>query len=147
MWKLEYKELCVLKNWCFWTPVLQKTLKSPLDNKEIKPVNPKGNQPWIFIARTDAEAEPPILWPYGKNQLIGKDPNARKDWGQEQKRVTKNEMFGWHHGLNGHGFEKTLGDSEGQGSLACCSPWSAKSQTRLRDWTTNTYVRCEHWRK
>ena len=147
MWYLGHKHGWVLKNWCFWTPMLQKPFESPLDSKEVKPVNPKGNQPWIFIARTDVEAELPILWPYRKSQLIGKDPDARKDWGQEEKGLTKNEIFGWHHGLNGHGFEQILADSEGQGSLACCSPWSGKSWIRLSDWTTNTYVRCEHWRK
>ena len=98
--------------------VLEKTLESPLDNKEIKLVHPKGNQPWIFIGRTDAEAEAPILWlPDAKSQLIGKDPDAGKDWGQEEKQATEDEMNGWHHWLNGHEFEGTLGDSEGQGSL------------------------------
>ena len=102
------------KNWCFWTVVLEKTLESPLDRKEIKLVNPKGNQPWIFIGRTDAEA--PILWPPdAKSWLIGKDPDAGQDWGQEEKRVTQKEMVGWHHGLNGHEFEQTPGDSEWQG--------------------------------
>ena len=103
----------------------------------IKPVNPKGNQIWIFIGRTDAEAETPILWPPdAKSQLIGKDPDAGKDWGQEVKRVTEDEMAGWHHWLNGHEFEQTPGDSEGQGSLVCCSPWVANSWTRLSDWIT-----------
>ena len=113
----------VPKNWWFWTVVLETTLGSPLDSKEIKPVNSKGNQPWIFIARTDAEAEAPILWPPDvKNWLTGKDPDAGKDWWQE-KGMTEREMAGWHHWLNGHELEHTLGDGEGQGSLACCSPW------------------------
>ena len=105
--------------------MLEKTLESPLDSKEIKPVNPKGNQPWIVIGRTDAEA--PILWPPDvKSQLIGKDPDAEKDWSQEEKGTTEDEMVGWHHRLNGHEFEQTLGDSEGQESLVCCSPWGRK---------------------
>ena len=125
------------KNTCFWIVVLQKTLESPLECKEIKPVNPKGNQLWIFIGRTDAEAVAPILCPPGvKNQLIGKDHDARKDWGQEEKRVAEDEMVGWHYRLNGHEFEQTLGDSEVQGSLACCSLWGHRSWTQLSDWTT-----------
>jgi len=105
---------------------VEKTLESPLDSKEIKPVNPKGNQPWIFIGRADAEAEAPILWPPdAESQFIGKDPDAGKDWGHE-KGVTEDEMVGWHHWLNGHEFEPTSGNSEGQGSLACCSPWGHK---------------------
>ena len=139
MWELDRKEGLVLKNWCFWSVVLEKTLESPLDNKEIKPINPKGNQRWIFIRRTDAEAEAPILWPPDvKSWLIGKDPDAGKDWGQEENRVTENEMVGWHHWLNGHEFEQTPGDSEGQGSLGCCSPWIRKSRIWFSDWTTTT---------
>ena len=106
MWELDYKESWALKNWCFWTVVLEKTLESPLGCKKIKPVNPKGNQSWIFIGRTDAEAETPILWPSDvKNWLIGKDPDAGKDWRQEEKEMIEDEMVGWHHGLNGHEFE------------------------------------------
>ena len=117
-------ELCNSKNWCFWTVVLEKTLESPLDCKEIKSGSPKGNQSWIFIERTEAEA--PILWPPdGKSQFIGRDSDAGKDWGQE-KGVTEDEMIGWHHWLNGHGLEQTSGDREGQGSLAWCSPWGHK---------------------
>ena len=108
------------------TVVLEKTLESSLDSKEIKPVKTKGNQSWIFIGRTDAKAEAPIFWPPDvKSQLIGKDPDAGKDWRQE-KGTTEVEMVGWHHQLNGHEFEQTLGDCEGQGSLAYCSPWSYK---------------------
>ena len=99
----------------------------PLDCKEIKPISSKGNEPWIFIGRTDAETEAPILWPSdGKNWLIGKDPDAGKDWRQEEKGMTEDAMVRWHHWLNGHEFEQTLGDSEGQGSLVCCSPWGLK---------------------
>ena len=113
------------KNWCFWAVVLEKTLESPLDCKEIKPINPKGNQSWIFFGRTDAEA--PVLWPPDmKSGLSRKDPDARKDWGQEEKGMTEDEMVGWYHGLSGHELAQTLGDGEGQGSLACCSPWGCK---------------------
>ena len=128
--KLDHKESWALKNWCFWTVVLEKTLESPLDCREIQPVNPKENQSWIFIRRTDAEAETPILWlPDVNNWLIGKDPDAGKDWGQEEKGMTEDEMVGWHHRLNGHGFGWTPGVGDGQGGLA------AKSQTRLSNWT------------
>ena len=127
MYKCEswtHKEGRAPKNWCFWTVVLEKTLESPVDCKAIKPVNPKGNQPWIFIGRTDAEGEAPILWsPDAKSRLIGKDPDAGKDWGQEEKGTTEDEMIGWHHRLNGYEFEQALGDGEGQGSQACCNPW------------------------
>ena len=103
----------------------EKTFESPLDSKKTKPVNPKGNQPWIFIGRTDAEA--PMLWPPdSKSQLIEKDPDAGKDWEHKERVTTEDEMVEWHHQLNGHEFEQTLGDSEGQGSLACCSPWSGR---------------------
>ena len=120
-------EAWVLKNWCFWIVVLEKTLESLLDCKEIKPVNPKGNQPWIFIGRTDSQAEAPVLWPPdGKSWLMRKDPDAGKDWTQEEKGTTEDKMVGWHHRLNGHEFEQAPGDSEGQGSLVCCSPWGLK---------------------
>ena len=132
MWELDYKESLAPKNWCFWTVVLEKTLESPLDCKEIHPVNPKGNQSWIFFGRSDAEAEAPVLWPSDVNhQLIGKDPDAGKDWRQEEKGTTEDEMVGWHHRLNGYEFEQTPGDAEGQGSLACCSPWG---HTVRQDW-------------
>ena len=124
MWELDHKEVWVLKNWCFLTVMLEKTLESPVDSKEIKPVNPKGNQPWICIGKTDAEA--PIIWPPdAKSQLIGKDPDAGKDWRQE-KGETEDEMDGWHQWFNGHEFEQTPGDHEGQGSLVCYSPWGGK---------------------
>ena len=126
MWELDCEENWVPKNWCFWTVVLEKTLENPLDCKEIKPVNPKVNQSWIFIERTDAEAETPIfLPPDGKSQLIRKDPDVGKDWRQE-KGMTEDEMVGWHHQLNAHEFEQAPGDGEGQGSLVCCSPWGHK---------------------
>ena len=106
MWELDYKESWAQKNWCFWTVVLEKTLVSPLDSKEIKPVRPKGDQSWVFIERSDAEAEAPILWPPdAKSWLIWKDPDAWKHWGQEEKGTTEDEMAGWHHWLNGHGLE------------------------------------------
>ena len=125
MWELDHKESWAVKNWCFWTVVLEKTLESPLDCKEIQPVNPKGNQSWIFIGRTDAEA--PILWPPDvKNWLLGKDPDAGKDWRQEEKGTTEAEMVGWHHRLNGHEFEQALGVGDGQGSPVCCSPRGRK---------------------
>ena len=111
MWELDYKENWALKNWCFWTLVLEKTLESPLDCKEIQPVHPKGNQSWIFIGRTDAKAETPILWPPDvRNWLIWKDCDAGKDWRQEEKGVTENEMVEWHYPLNGHEFEQALGE-------------------------------------
>ena len=128
-----------LKNSFFWIVVLEKTFQSPLDCKEIKPVSPRGNQSWIFIGRTDAEAEAPILWPTdAKNQIIRKDPDAGKDWRQGEKGTTEDEMVGWHHWFNGHEFGQALGVGDGQGSLACTSPWVTKSWTRLSDWTTTT---------
>ena len=127
MWELDYKESWALKNWCFWTVVLEKTLESPLDWKKIKPVHPKEKQPWISSGRTDAEAETPILWPPdAKNWLIWKDPDAGKDWRQEEKGTTEDELVGWHHWHDGHEFEQAPGVGDGQGGLACCSPWSHK---------------------
>ena len=121
----------------FWTVMLEKTLESLLDCKEIKPVNPKGNQHWIFIGRTDAEAEAPVLGPPdAKSWLIGKDPDAGKDWGQQEKGTTEDEMVGWHHLLNGHKFEQAPGASERQGSLMCCSPWGRK-QLDMTKWLNN----------
>ena len=135
MWEFDYKESWALKNWRFWTVVLEKTLESPLDCKDIQPVHPKGDQSWVFIGRTDAETEAPILWPPDVNNwLTGKDPNAEKDWGQEEKGMTENEMVGWRHQLNGHESEQAPGDDEGQESLACCSPWDCKRVRR--DWAT-----------
>ena len=134
MWELDHKEVQVPKNWCFWTEVV-KTLESPLDS-EIKPVNPKGNQPWIFIGRTNAKAETPILWlPDVKNWFIGKDPDAGKDWRQEEKGAAEDEMVGWHHRLSGCEFEQTLGDSGGQRILQYVS---TKHWTQLSVWATTT---------
>ena len=135
---LDYKESWALKNWCFWTVVLEKTIQSPLDCKEIQLVIPKGNQLWIFIGRTDAEAETPILWPSdAKNWLISKDPDAGKDWRQEEKGTTEGEMVVWHHRFNGHEFEQVPGAGDGQGSLACCCPWGRKESdtTERLNWT------------
>ena len=124
MWELDYKESWAQNNWCFWTVVLEKILESPFYYKEIQPVHPKRNQSWIFIGRTDAEAETPILLPPDvKNWLVCKDPDAGKDWRQEEKGKKEDKMVGWHHWLNGHKFEQAPGVGDGQGSLVCCSPW------------------------
>ena len=153
MWELDHKEGWVTKNWYFWTVVLEMTLESPLDCKEIKPMNHKGNQLWIFIGRTDAEAETPILWPANeKNWLVRKDHDGGKDWRQEEKGTTENEMVGRHHWLNGHKFEQAPGAGGGQ------EAWHgvhgvAKRWTRLGDWTTATiltfrkYNSISHWIK
>ena len=136
MWELDHKESWALNNWCFWIVVLEKTLESALDYKEIQPVHPKGNQSWVFIGRTDAEAESPIIWPSEvKNWLLGKDLDAGKDWRQEETGLTEDEMVGCHHWLDGHEFEQALRVGDEQGSLVCCSPWVAKSRTRLNNWT------------
>ena len=138
MWELDYKESWVPRNWCFWTVELEKTLESPLDCKELQPVHSKRNQSWIFIGRTDAEAETPILWlPDAKNWFIWKDPDPGKDWRQEEKGTTEDEMVGWYHQLDGHEFEHTPGVGEGQGSLACCSPCGHKESdmTEGLNWT------------
>jgi len=106
MWELDCEESRALKNWCYWAMVLEKTLESPLDCKEIQPVHPKGDQPWMFFGRNDAKAETPVLWlPHAKSWLIGKDSDAGRDWGQEEKGTTEDEMVGWHHQLDGHEFE------------------------------------------
>ena len=132
------KEGWVLKNWCFWIVVLEKTLESPLDCKEIRTVDPKGNQPWVFIGRIIAEAEAPILWPpSAKNWFIGKDPDAGKDWKQEEKGTTEDDIVGWHHRLGGHELEQALGVGDGQESLVCCSPQGCKEsdKTEWLNWT------------
>ena len=138
MWELDYKESWALKNWCFWTVVLEKTLESPLDCKEIQLVPPKGDQSWVLIGRTDVDAETPILWPPDvKSWLTGQDPDAGRDWGQEEKGMTEDEMVGWHHRLDEHGFGWTLGVSDGQGGLAHCSSWGRKESdtTEWVNWT------------
>ena len=134
MWELDHKEGWAPKNWCFRTVVLEKTFESRLDSVDIKPVNPKGNQHWLFIGRTVTEAKAPILWPPdAKNWLMGKDPDVGQDWKQEEKGITEDVMVGWDHQLNGHEFEQAPGVGDGQGSLACYSPWG----TRVRhDWAT-----------
>ena len=136
IWELDHKESWVPKNWCLQTVVLEKTLESSLDCNEIKPVIPKGNQSWIVIGRADAEAETPMLWPPdAKSWLIGKDPDAGKDWRQEKKGMTEDEMVAFHHWLNEHETEKTPGDDKGQGRLACSVHGITESWTQLSDWT------------
>ena len=138
MWQLDHKEGWALKNWCFWTVVLEKTLESPLDCKNITPVNCKGNQSWIFIGIADVKAETPILWPPdAKKWLNRKYADAGKDWRQKEKGTTEDEMVGWHHQLDGHQFVQTLGDGERQGSLTYCSPWGHKESniTERLNWT------------
>ena len=137
MWDLDC-EGRALKNWWFWTVVLEKTLESPLDCKEIQPVHSEGDQPWDFLGRNDAKAETPGLWPpHAKHWLIGKDSDAGRDWGQEEKGTTQDEMAGWHHGLNGCESEWTPGDGDGQGDLACCSSWGyyESDTTERLDWS------------
>ena len=137
------------KNWCFWTVVLKKTFESSLDCKEIQPVHPKGNQSWIFIGRTDVDAEAPIFWlPDVKNGLIWKDPGVGKDWTQEEKGTTEDEMVVWHHWLNGHEFEQALGAGNGQGSLVCCRQWSYKELylTERLNWTEVKHSSKQRWR-
>ena len=146
MQELDYKESWVLKNWCFWTVVLEKILQSPLGCKEIQPVNPKGNQSWIFIGRTDAETETSILWPPdAKHWLIWKDPDAGRDWEQEEKGTTEDEMAGWHHGFNGRESEWTPGDGDGQGGLACCDSWSHEESdmTERLNWTDMNFFKSD----
>ena len=138
MWKSDYKDSWAPKNWCFWTVVLEKILGNPLDCKEIQPVHPKADQSWVFIGRTDVEAETPIIWPPDvKSWLIGKDPNAGKNWGQEEKGTTEDEMVRWHHRFDGHGFGWTLGVGDGQGGLACYGSWGCKESDRTErlNWT------------
>ena len=141
--KLDHKESWVLKSWCFWTMVLEKTLKSPLDCKEIQPVHPKGNQSWIFTGRTDVEAETPIVWPTDMmTWLIWKDPDAGKDWRQEEKGTTEDEIVGWHHRLDGHESEQAPGVGDGQWGLAWCGPWGRKESdmTERLTWTEKILI-------
>ena len=142
IWELDYKESWALKNWCFWTVVLEKTFESPLDCKEMQQIHPKWDQSWVFTARTDVEAETPILWPPDeKNWLIRKNPDAGKDWRQEEKGTTENEMVGWHHRLNGYELEQAPGVGDGQGSLQYCSPWGHKEldTTEPLNWTDSPH--------
>ena len=139
-WELDWEESWAPKNWCFWTVVLEKTLESPLDFKESLPVHPKGNQSWIFIGRTDVEAETPIIWPPDtKNWLMGKDPDAGKYQRQQEKGTKEDEMVAWHRWLNGHELEQALGFGEGQESLACCSPWGCKKSDRTEQLNSLKY--------
>ena len=141
MWELDRKKSWVPKNWCFWTVVLEKTLESPLDCKEIQPVHPKGDQTWVFTGKTDVEAETPILWPpHAKSWFTGKDPDAGRDWGQEEKGTTEDEMVGWHHRLNGHEFGWTLGVGDGQGDLACCGSWGRKESNTTEQLNSSIYI-------
>ena len=147
-YELDCEESWVLKNWCFWTVVLEKTLESPLDCKEIQPIRSKGDQSWVFIGRNDAKAETPVPWPsHTKSWLIGKDSDAGRDWGQEEKGMTKDEMAGWHPRLDGHESEWTPGIDDGQGGLACCNLWGHKESdtTERLNWTElgNYLVRCK----
>ena len=144
--ELDHKEGWVLNNWRFQTVVLEKTLESPLDCKKITPVHPKGNHSRIFIGRTVAKADTPILWsPDAKRRLIGKDPDAGKDWKQKEKGTTEDQMVGWHHWLNGHEFEQTPGDGEGQGSLAGCSAWGSKETQLKRLGSSNSSLEGKLW--
>ena len=154
MWELDYEEDWTPKNWCFWTVVLEKTLESPLVCKEIQPVHSKGDQSWVFIGRTDAKAETPILGPpHVKSWLIGKDSDAGRDWGQEEKGATQDEMAGWHHWLNGQEFGWTPGVGDEQGGLTCCNSWGCKESdmTEQLNWTElkNTIEKAliNHWNR
>ena len=143
MWELDCEEGWALKNWCFWTVVLGKTLESPLDCKEIHPVHSKGDQSWVFFGRIVAKAETLVLWPpHAKSWLIRKDSDAGADWGQEEKGKTEDEMAGWHHWLNGCEFEWSLGFGDGQGGLVCCDSWGCKEldTTELPNWTELNYL-------
>ena len=150
MWKVDHKEGWVLKNWSFRTVVLEKTLERPLDSKEIKPVNPKGNQPWISVEGLMLKLKLQCFGHLGKVNTwhTGKDSDAGKDWPQEEKGMTEDEMVGWHHRLNGHEFEQTSGDSEGQGSLTCCSPWACQvghglvTEQQQRIWNVKVALLC-----
>ena len=138
MWELDYKESWAPKKWCFWTVLLEKTLQSPSDCKDIQPVYPKGNQSWLFIGRTNAEAETPFWQPDLKNWLIRKDPDGGKDWRWEEKGTTENQMVGWYYWLGGHEFEQALEVGDGQGSLVRCSPWGSK-ELDMTEWLNWTY--------
>ena len=138
MWELDCEEGWVLKNWCIWTVVLEKTLESPLDCKQIQPVHSKGDQPWDFFGRNDANAEAPVLWPpHARSWLTGKEFDAGRDWGHEEKGTTHSEMAGWYHWLDERESEWTLGIGNGQGGLVCCDSWSRKDldTTEWMNWT------------
>ena len=138
MWELDYKEGWAQKNWWLWTVVLEKTLESPLDCKEIHPVHSKWNQSWAFIVRTDVKAETPVFWPPdAKSWLLWKDPDVGKDWREKEKGTTEDEMVGWHHQLTGHKYGWTSGVGDGQGGLVCCGSWCHKESdtTEELNWT------------
>ena len=142
MWELDCEESWMPKNWCFCTVVLEKTLESPFDCKEIQPVYLKRDQPWVFFGRNDAKAETPVLWPLDvKSWFVWKDPEARKDWGQKEKGMTEDEMVRWHYQLNGHGFGWTLGVGDGQGGLVCCDSWGRK-ESDTAEWLNWTELTC-----
>ena len=146
IWELDYEEGWAPKNWYFWTVVLEKTLESPLDCKEIQTVHSKGDQPWAFFGRNDAKAETPVLWPpHAKSWLIGKDSDAGRDWGQEEKGMTEDEIAGWHHWLDGREFEWTLGVGDGQEGLACCNSWGHK-ESDMTEWLNWTELNI-YWKK
>ena len=150
MWELDCEESWTLENLCFWTVVLEKTLESPLDCKEIRPVHSEGDQPWDFFGRNDAKAETPVLWPpHAKSWLIAKGSDAGRDWGQEEKGMTEDEMAGWHHWLDGHESEWTPGVGDGQGGLACCDSWGRKEldTTERLNWTELIPSSCTNKRK
>ena len=145
MWELDCEESWVPKNWCFWTVVLEKTLESPLDFKEIQPVHSRGDWSWVFFGRNEAKAETPLLWPpHVKSWLIGKDSDAGRDWRQVEKGTTEDEMAGWHHGLDERKSEWTPGDGDGQGGLACCNSWGRKelATTEWLNWTEASSTHC-----
>ena len=149
MWELDCEESWTLKNWCFWTVVLEKTLESPLDCKEIQPGHSEGDQPWDFFGRNDAKAETLVLWPpHAKTWLIAENSDAGRDWGQEEKGTTEDEMAGWHHRLDGHESEWTPGVGDGQGGLACCDSWSRKESdmTERLNWTELNWHAVDHVR-
>ena len=150
MWVLDCEEGWALQNWCFWTVLLENTLESPLDCKEVQLVNSEGDQPWDFFGRNDAKAETPVLWPpHAKSWLIGKDSDVERDWGQEEKGTTEDDMAGWHHWLDGHESEWTLGLGDGQGGLACCDSWSRKESdtTERLNWTELNIILSKIWIK
>ena len=141
MWELDYKESWALKNWCFWTVLLEKTLGSPLDCKEIQSIHSEGYQPWDFFGKNDAEAEAPVLWPpHVKSWLIGKDSNGGRDWGQEENGATEDEIAGWHLWLDGLESEWTPGDGDGQGGLACCNSWGCKESDILGQMSSRDFL-------
>ena len=147
MWELDCEQSWALRNWCFWTVMLEKTLESPLDCKEIQPVHSKGDQSWVFFGRNDANVETEVLWlPHEKRWLIGKDSDADRDWGQEEKGTTQDEIAGWHHQLDGCEFEWIPEDGNGQGGLVCCNSWGSKESdtTERPNWAELNWSVCRY---